>query len=306
MKKKMQKLLSENEEKISQNSESIFKIGDKEISTTIKELGRKKTERIIVDEIEKKLDTEYIGQEIYCFQEVDSTNNVAKFLAESGTNEGTIIIAETQTKGKGSRGKKWESPLGGIWLSIILRPDISPSKAPLITLATGVAVTNVLRNLGVDARIKWPNDILINDKKVSGILTEANAKFNTVDYVIVGIGIDSNLNIENLPSRIQPGSTSLKKELKTDIDESQVIANFLHEFEKIYNLFKEEKFDDILYYWRSLAHTIGNNVEIQQTLGKKIKGYAVGINRKGALILEKHDGTLIKVISGECIVQDND
>ncbi|MDR0901047.1 MAG: biotin--[acetyl-CoA-carboxylase] ligase [Methanobrevibacter sp.] len=305
MKKNMQELLSKNEEKISKNSDSILNITEEEIASTIKELGTKKTERIIVDEIKEKLNTEYIGKEIYCFQEVDSTNTVSKFLAEFGTDEGTVIIAETQTKGKGSRGKKWESPVGGIWLSIVLRPDISPSKASLITLAAGVGVANVLRDLGVDARIKWPNDVLINNKKVSGILTEANAKFSTVDYVIVGIGIDSNLNIDTLPSKIQPGTTSLKEELKEDIDESQIIANFLVEFEKIYNKFKKEEFDDILYDWRKMSQTIGSYVEIQQPLGKKLKGYAVGINRKGALILEKDNGNLIKVISGECIIKED-
>ncbi|MDR2966791.1 MAG: biotin--[acetyl-CoA-carboxylase] ligase [Methanobacteriaceae archaeon] len=304
MKKKMSRLLSKNREDFSEKSlDEILKIDEKEMAEAIKEIGLETTEYINTKKIENFLKTKYIGHEILCFDEVESTNTVAKFLAESGSEEGTVVISEVQTKGKGRHGKKWESPTGGVWLSLILRPDISPSKAPLITLATGVAVANTLRNIGADARIKWPNDILINDKKVSGILTESNAKFNTVDYVVVGIGIDSNLNIDILPEELQKDSTTLKNELKTKITETELILKFLNEFETVYGLFKEEKFEDILYDWRRMSQTIGSYVEIKQPLGKFLKGYAVGINNEGALILEESNGNLKKIISGECIIK---
>lgn len=304
MKKKMLKLLSQNREDMSEKDlDEILKIDEKKIAEAVKEIGLETSEYIDTKKIEKYLKTKYIGNEILCFDEVDSTNTVAKFLAEFGSEEGTVVISEVQTKGKGRHGKKWESPTGGIWLSIILKPEIDPSKAPLITLATGVAVAKTLRKIGIDARIKWPNDILIKDKKVSGILTEANARFSTVDYVIVGIGIDSNLNIDVLPEKLQEGSTTLKNELETKITETDLITKFLNEFENVYDLFKEEKFDDILYDWRKMSQTIGSYVKIKQPLGKFLKGYAVGINNNGALILEEGNGNLKKIISGECIIK---
>ena len=278
-------------------------LGENEIAKLLKEKGLQSTNYIHLEKIEKKLKTKYIGNEILVFKEVDSTNTVAEFLAETGIGEGTVVISETQTKGKGRYGRKWESPKGGIWLSIILKPDISPSKASFITLATGVAVAKTLKSMGADVGIKWPNDILINNKKVSGILTEASTSFNKVDYVIVGIGIDNNFNIDILPKELQNKSTTLKNELKTNITNTELILKFLNEFEKVYELFKEEKFDDILYYWRKMSATIGRQVEIKQSHEKTLKGYAVGINKEGALILEEDDGKLRKILSGDCLIK---
>ncbi|BBL61636.1 biotin--[acetyl-CoA-carboxylase] ligase [Methanobrevibacter arboriphilus] len=306
MKKSMQELLSKNKEKISKESaEKILRIDEAEIAEFLREIGSQEIEYIPSGMIKKGLTTEYIGKKIYSFNEVESTNSVAKFLAKQGSPEGTVIISETQTKGKGRRGKKWESPSGGIWLSIILKPDIDPSKAPLITLATGVAVARTLRGMNIDARIKWPNDILINNKKVCGILTEANAKFNTVEYVIVGVGIDTNLNVDVLTEDVKKRATSLSVEAKIEISESETVSNFLNEFEEIYDLFKLEQFDEILYDWRKMSQTIGSYVEIKQPLGKVLKGTAVGINNQGALILELNNGELKKVISGECTLKEN-
>jgi len=306
MKKSMQELISKNKEKISeQAAEGIFQIDEAEIAGFLKEIGNYEIDYIPTGKIKENLDTKYIGKEIYTFHEVESTNSVAKFLAGYEAPEGTVVISEIQTKGKGRRGKKWESPVGGIWLSIILKPDIDPSKAPIITLATGVAVAKTLREMNIDARIKWPNDILINNKKVCGILTEANAKFNTVDHVIVGVGIDTKLDTDILADDLREGTTSLSKETDKEIKESKIIAKFLNEFEKIYNLFKDEKFDEILYEWRTMAQTIGNYVEIKQPLGKVYRGVAVGINNQGALILELGNGELKKIISGECILRKN-
>jgi BirA family biotin operon repressor/biotin-[acetyl-CoA-carboxylase] ligase len=281
-------------------SKESVTIDESKIAKFIKDLGTKGAKNIDVSQIKDNLNTEYIGNKIYGFQEIESTNTIAKFLAGTGVEEGTVVMARTQTGGRGRSGKKWESPVGGIWLSIILRPDISPTKASLITLATGIAVANAIRNLGIDARIKWPNDILINNKKISGILTEANTKFSVVDYVVVGIGIDSNLDIDTLPENLQTKITSLKNELDKNIDENEVIKSLLEEFEKIYNVFIKEDFDEIIYQWRNLAQTIGNDIEIRQRGGKIFKGYAVGINKKGALIMELDNGELKKIISGEC------
>jgi BirA family biotin operon repressor/biotin-[acetyl-CoA-carboxylase] ligase len=261
-----------------------------------------KTPNLILPyEVKKGLKTEIIGHDIHYFKEVDSTNNVAKYLAEDGAEEGTIVVAEIQNRGKGRRGKTWISPPGGIWMSIILRPDIPPFSAPQLTLVTGVAVAKTLKKeLKLDVGIKWPNDILIGDKKVCGILTEVNASVNKVNYVVVGIGIDMNVDVPLFPQDLQKGATSLKNELDTEINGPILVQKFLLEFESLYNKFIEGKFPEILSEWRILSQTIGKQVEVR-TRGKTVRGEAVGINKDGVLILELEDGSLRKMISGECL-----
>ncbi|MBZ2166208.1 biotin--[acetyl-CoA-carboxylase] ligase [Methanobacterium spitsbergense] len=256
-------------------------------------------------EVKRELKTNFIGHDIHYFKEVDSTNDVAKYLAEEGAEEGTIVIAEIQNRGKGRRGKTWISPPGGVWMSIILRPDIPPFNAPQLTLVTGVAVAETLqKECNLDVGIKWPNDILIGNKKVCGILTEVNASIEKVNYVVVGIGIDMNVDVPLFPPDLQKGATSLKNELNTEINGAILVQKFLLEFETIYNEFKAGKFPEILKEWRSLSKTIGNNVEVR-TRGKTIRGEAVGINKEGILILELEDGSLRKIISGECLHINN-
>ncbi|GAB4310301.1 MAG: biotin--[acetyl-CoA-carboxylase] ligase [Methanobacteriaceae archaeon] len=253
-------------------------------------------------EIKRDLKTDFIGKKIYYFSEVDSTNDVAKELAEKGAENGTLIIAQTQRRGKGRNGKKWISPLGGVWMSIILRPTIKPEKAPQLTLVTGVAVAETLKKqTGLDVKIKWPNDILIDDKKVCGILTEAHAKYNTLDYVIVGIGIDVNMDMELFPQELRRDATSIKEELEMEVYYVELVQRFLEKFEELYKEFNADQFPEILRKWRKYSKTIGSYVEVHKRLGKIVRGEAVGINKQGALILELDDGTLRKVFSGECI-----
>ena len=179
-------------------------------------------------EVKKGLKTEFIGHDIHYFKEVDSTNDVAKYLAEEGAEEGTIVVAEIQNRGKGRRGKTWISPPGGVWMSIILRPDIPPFNAPQLTLVTGVAVAETLKKeCDLDVGIKWPNDILIGNKKVCGILTEVNASIEKVNYVVVGIGIDMNVDVPLFPPDLQKGATSLKNELNTEINGALLVQKFL-------------------------------------------------------------------------------
>ncbi len=255
-------------------------------------------------EVKKGLKTKFMGKDIHYFKEVDSTNDVAKYLAENGAEEGTVVVAEIQNRGKGRRGKTWISPPGGVWMSIILRPDIPPSRAPQLTLVTGVAVAETLKKeLKLNVGIKWPNDILIGNKKVCGILTEVNASINKVNYVIVGIGIDMNVDVPLFPPDLQKGATSLKNELDTEINGAILVQKFLLNLEKLYSQFTADKFPDILNEWRSLSKTIGSRVEVR-TRGKTVQGDAVGINKDGILILELDDGSLRKMISGECLHMD--
>lgn len=281
---------------------SNIEIGD--FSDLVRELGKEETEHIKRDEISKNLNTKYIGKDIYIFNEVMSTNTIAKFLSMNGVGNGTVVISEKQTKARGRSGKNWESPLGGVWLSIILNPNVNHSKIPLITLATGVAVENTLKRIGVkNAEIKWPNDILIHGKKVCGILTEAITSFNTIESVIIGVGIDANISIENFPEELRENMTTLNDEIGEKVDENLLIKLFLEEFEKISEQFINEEYETILKEWRKNSYTIGKIVEVHEPFSKPYDGYVLGISRDGSLVVEKIDGTLEKVISGECIIK---
>lgn len=299
MKKEMIKLLLSQNVISEEEAKRLDLINDEAIEESIKELGFGKTEHITKDKICETLETEKIGKEILCFRKVFSTNSIAKFLANHDAKEGTVLISEIQTNARGRLGKKWEAPEGGIWMSLILRPQVPPARIGLITLATGVAIAKSIRSLGVDARIKWPNDVLIHGKKISGVLTEVNATFNEIDWIVVGIGIDSNLKLEDFSEDIRIGTTTLTEELPAKVDENELIAIFLNEFEKVYELYKDGEIETILKDWRDLADTIGKYVNITQTGGKITQGYVVGINNEGSLIIERQDGTLEKIISGE-------
>ncbi|MBE6499926.1 MAG: biotin--[acetyl-CoA-carboxylase] ligase [Methanobrevibacter thaueri] len=304
MKTEIIKLLKK-EGKLSE--ETINEIQDVNIhdfSKIVQEIGEKETGNIKASEISKNLNTKYIGKKLYVYNEVNSTNTVAKFLSKNGVENGSVIISEKQTEARGRSGKVWESPLGGVWLSIILTPDVDHSRLPLITLSTGVAVAKTLEKIGIEnPEIKWPNDIIINDKKVCGILTEAVAKFNTIENVIIGVGIDANLNMSEFPEKLQEGTTTLEKELGRKSDVNLLIRIFLEEFEKISELFNHEGYEEILKEWRKRSYTIGKIVEVQKPYNKFYDAYVVGIGKEGALVVEKIDGSLEKVISGECKIK---
>ncbi|WP_458454351.1 biotin--[acetyl-CoA-carboxylase] ligase [Methanobrevibacter sp.] len=271
----------------------------------VKEIGAKPTEHIKASEISKDLNTKWAGRNLYVFNEVSSTNTVAKFLAKNGAENGTVVLSEKQTDARGRSGKAWEAPLGGIWLSIIVKPNVDYSKLPMITIATGVAVAKAIERAGIqNAEIKWPNDIMLNGKKVCGILTEAVTQYNHIESVIIGVGIDANININEFPEELQEGTTTIAEELGRTEDENLLIRYFLEEFEKISTLFTEEKFEEILKEWRKRSYSIGKIVEVREPFSKFYDAYVVGIGKEGALIVEKIDGTLEKVISGECIIKN--
>ena len=284
--------------------ETIEEADIQDFTKQVKELGCSETEYIKASIISKDLNTTYIAKNLYVYHEVSSTNTIAKFLSENGIENGSVIIAEKQSGGKGRSGKSWQSPLGGIWLSIILNHDVDHSKIPLITLATGVAVAKTLEKIGIEnAEIKWPNDIMINGKKVCGILTEAVSKFNTVKNVIIGVGIDVNLNLKELPEELQNETTTIKNELGRKISENQLIKLFLEEFEEISELFNHQDYEMILKEWRKRSYSIGRMVEVRKPYHKNYDAYVIGISREGALVVEKTDGSFEKVMSGECIIK---
>ncbi len=214
--------------------------------------------------------------------------------------DGTIIITERQLKGRGRMGKEWYSPQGGIWFSVILKPDMPPDHIYRLTLMAGISVVEALEDIGIKARIKWPNDVTINEKKICGILTEVEAQMDCVNFVIIGIGIDVNIEMDMLPPIMRISTTSLKEETGKDIDRVLLIQSLLERLEKDYNTYLSGNFDSILNRWKEYSSTLNRRVKIV-TRFKSIEGEAVGIDHDGALVIEMDDGTLEREITGSCI-----
>lgn len=258
------------------------------------------------EEISPTLKTRYIGRKIYHYKQVDSTNKEAKKLAIDGAAEGSIVISEEQTAGKGRLGRTWASPYGlGIWMSLILRPQITPVEVSKITLIAALAVSKTIQKVtGLKAEIKWPNDILINKKKVCGILTEMSAEMDKINYIILGIGL--NVNTEEFPEEIAHKATSLKIEGKKSYDRKELTQELLFEIENYYRLFtKQETVDKLLEEYKACCVTLNKEVKIIRN-GIEYIGKAVGLTENGELLVEKEDGELIHVFSGEVSVRGID
>jgi len=240
-----------------------------------------------------------IGQKIHHYSIVNSTNTTAKEFAIKGAKEGTVIIAETQRKGKGRLGRRWESPKGGIWLSLILRPKTNPSKIPLLTFTSSLAVAKAIQEMcGLKVEVKWPNDILIGNKKVCGILTEANVKGNTVNFVVVGIGINANVDLDSFSPLLRNSATSLKMEMHENIDREKLLQLLFQKLEYYYGLFQQERYEALLAEWKKLAKFLGKPVEIV-SFDEKFCGKAVDVDENGALIIQLENGVLRKIVSGD-------
>lgn len=209
-----------------------------------------------------------------------------------------MIVAERQSAGKGRLGREWFSPVGGIWFSVILYPQLSPSYISRITLMTAVAVVKSIKICTqIKSQIKWPNDILINEKKVCGILTEMSAELDIINWVVVGIGINVNIEHREFPEDIQENTISLKETSGKEISRVKLAQTFLQEFEKYYEILKRREFSSILKEWKLYSHTLGKKIRVD--IGERIiTGEAVDINEEGSLILKKEDGELLEIISG--------
>ncbi|VUT27549.1 MAG: Putative biotin ligase [Candidatus Syntrophoarchaeum sp. GoM_oil] len=242
--------------------------------------------------------TKYIGQKIHYSDSLPSTNDEAKRLARIGEEEGAVVITGRQTHGRGRYDHLWFSSDQGVHLSIILRPQINASRIARLVMVVGVAAARVIASYGLEARIKWSNDLLVNDKKVGGILTELDIDGGMEDC-IVGIGINLNVSQSEFPEEIKKIATSIMDELGEEVSREEFICRLLNEFEDVYDRFKAEAFDGITQEWRARCSTIGKLVRIR-TVGSTMEGEAVGIDREGALILELPNGSLVKVVSGEC------
>ncbi|HOI76664.1 MAG TPA: biotin--[acetyl-CoA-carboxylase] ligase [Methanofastidiosum sp.] len=254
----------------------------------------KSPEKQIKFELERLLDTKIIGKKILFFEEVDSTNNKAKQIALE-ENEGTVVISEMQTSGRGRRGRGWYSPKGGIYVSFILKPNVSPEKASQLTLVSSLALVETLNsmNKNLNAKIKWPNDVLISGKKISGILTELSADMEKINYIVVGVGINLNTEKEILPEN----GTSLKIEMKEEVSIKLFLKSFLEHYDSIYQEYLNGKIDLIIGRWKDNSDTLGKNVKIIG-INESFEGLAKDIDENGALILQTKEKE-IKVYSGD-------
>lgn len=245
----------------------------------------------------------WAGREVDYSEAVESTNIRARQLAECGAVHGTLVVAESQTGGKGRRGKKWVSPSGnGIWMSLILRPQMLPSSASMITLAAALSVTEGIREAcGLDCLIKWPNDITAEGKKLCGILTEMSAELEEIHYIVVGIGI--NANIVSFPEEIRETASSLCLLTGKNVRRSQVIAEVMRAMEIYYSRFMECGDLSLLKdtYNARLAN-IGRQVKVLG-LKEEYTGIARGIDESGELLIEMEDKSVRRVISGEVSVR---
>lgn len=252
--------------------------------------------------VEEYLRTNFIGMDIRYFQSIDSTNKLAKEMASS-LNEGTVFLAEEQKNGKGRIGREWISPKGkGIWMTIVLKPEIELSKVPRITQIGAAALYSALEKMGISTKIKWPNDILINNKKIGGLLTEMSGELNRVEYVIMGIGLNVNLDREDFPDSLKYKATSIKIEKGKKIDRKKIMAGILNEFEKYYMDFKEnEDLRGVIDILRANSILIGNEVRVIDG-SKEKKGRAIDINQDGSLLVEFKEGKE-NIYSGEISIR---
>ncbi|MFQ5952460.1 MAG: biotin--[acetyl-CoA-carboxylase] ligase [Candidatus Omnitrophota bacterium] len=277
--------------------------GDGYVVDAVPHLGYRITsvpDKLFAHEIDYNLKTKIIGKrDIYHYENIKSTNDKAYELAENGEPEGAIVVAESQEQGKGRMGRKWVSPkTGGIYMSLILRPDVETDEIPTLTLIAAISAARAINKMcPLEAKIKWPNDIIIKSKKLGGILTEIKAQPDRVDFLILGIGINVNTPSSKLPSV----GTSLKNECSRDVDRVELVRRFLENFEKDYLKFKKKGFLSLRDECKSYSSVLGKHVKVTEH-HKVLEGKAVDIDEKGALIIKLSNGSKQRIFSGDVVL----
>ena len=269
--------------------EAITSVGYKLVSSP---------ELLLPLEIKNGLNTRFIGQNIHWEYEVGSTNSLAGQLADLGAVEGTLVVAESQKQGKGRIGRSWISqPEAGIYLSLILRPTFVPIKAPCITFISAIALVEALKEtFGIDARIKWPNDVMIHGKKTAGILTELRAEMERIHYLIVGIGI--NVNNTHFPKGLRDKVTSLALEQKEKVSRIKLLQALLQTFERWYLIALSDRPGQTFERWRELSCTLGHRAEVN--LGDDVlTGMATRLEPNGSLYLKLDSGEERQILAGD-------
>jgi BirA family biotin operon repressor/biotin-[acetyl-CoA-carboxylase] ligase len=242
--------------------------------------------------VQDQLRTRYVGRRVHWFEQVSSTNDVARSLAEGGAPEGTTVLARTQTQGRGRLGRRWVSPPGGLWLSVVLRPIAAPHELARLGLAVGVACSRAVeRCCGLRVGLRWPNDLVVQGKKVGGILLEAGPEGR---WVVVGIGVNVHVPHEELPE----GACSLHEVAASPVDRGALLQTLLAELELVYEVFRGGDWATLLQWWRGRSTTLGRRVRVHVTSGV-YEGVAEDVDEDGALILRLPDGGRLRVVAGE-------
>lgn len=261
-------------------------------------------DKLTCEEIEEGLKTEKLGRNIIYFNSLESTNAEAKKIAAKDAVHGTVVISEEQTNGKGRRGRSFISPRGkGIWMSIIMKPNIDPMKVALLTQIAAAAVNLALEDMGIESLIKWPNDIIINNKKVCGILTEMSCELTMVNYVVLGIGINVNVESHDFDEEIRKVATSLKIEMGETVDRKVLLAGILNNLEVLYKNYVDR--DDIkkpISICREKSILIGREIRVIKK-GIAIKARALELKQDGSLVVQYEDKKCEALISGEVSIR---
>lgn len=258
---------------------------------------------IAPEEVESRLHTAWAGRPVKYFEEITSTNEYAKKIAEEGAPEGMLVIADEQTKGKGRTGRAWATPKGtAIAMTLLLRPKLPPARVSMVTLVMGLAVAQACRSLyELPVGIKWPNDVVIDGKKLCGILTEMSAEMTAVNYVVIGTGI--NVNVRKFPEEIRQIATSLDLELGHETSRAELIAECMRYFEQDYEKFIETQ--DLSLLLDEYNGMLLNKDRIVRVLepGHEYLGTARGIDLEGRLLVDREDGTRAEIYAGEVSVR---
>ncbi len=255
-------------------------------------------------EITAGLKTKFIGQKAFYFDSIDSTQNQALKMADEPANNGAVIIAAKQTAGKGRSGRKWISPKGGIWFSLILYPKFDISITTLFPIASALALSKAIEKIfEISPQLKWPNDLTVNSKKIAGMLVDVSLESNKIENLILGVGINFDVDVKQIEKTLKNtpnfyGVSSLSQQ-KNNIKPVQLIQAFFIELEKIYELLNKKQIKSIISEWTKKSSTIGKNVELN-TIDGKIRGKALRIDDDGALVVSKN-GKNQRVIAGDII-----
>ena len=255
-------------------------------------------DKLLPEEVLQGLKARRLMGPMHHYETLDSTNDLAKELGSRGAPEGTVVVAETQTRGRGRLGREWESPPGvGLYVSVVLRPMLPPMELPQITLTTAVAVVRAVRRVtGLAPGIKWPNDLILSGKKLGGILTEMESESDRIRYLVVGLGL--NVNNPEFPPGLKDLATSLALEAGRPFSRVNLLQAWLEEFEGLYERFLHQGFPEILEAWKRHTVTLGKKVTVRQG-PREIQGQAEDVAPDGALLIRVANGEVLRVTSGE-------
>ncbi len=255
---------------------------------------------LLAADIEKDLAVRVIGTQVATFGEIDSTNSYARQLGESGAGEGIVVIADQQNAGRGRLGRTWVSPRGvNLYCSVLLRPAIPVQQAPQLTFLSAVAVAQTLADCcGLQAQVKWPNDVLVNGLKIAGLLNEMSAETERIHFVVLGMGVNLNMSAEQMPERQNYPATSVLLHTGQPVDRNAFARTLLQRLDQYYNELLECGFAPIRKRWEDLCHIMGQRVSVTQPQ-EMVLGTVVGLDTDGSLLLETEAGDVRRIISGD-------